>query len=92
MEYYEINPTPTTNVFDKWEGSKRTELKKFDRTIHYKGFDIKRNTNVPVGAVGYWEIPELRYIEIGGIKKGFLTVSITQAKEVIDRYIHLNTK
>lgn len=76
--------------FDRYEGSRRHEIKVYDRTIDYKGFEIKRNSYVPVGGVGYWEVPKLKYIGIGGILTGFLTVSIIQSKEAIDKYYELN--
>jgi hypothetical protein len=76
--------------FDRYEGSRRTEIKVYDRTINYKGFEIKRNSYIPVGGEGYWEVPKLKYITIGGIKEGFLTVSIIQSKEAIDKYYDLN--
>jgi len=89
------------DIFDKHEGCKRTEKKVYDRTIMYKGFEIKRNTNVPQGAEGYWEVPKLKWRGVGesstgnvidenGNKFGFLTVSITQAKEAIDKYMEYN--
>lgn len=78
--------------FDRYEGSRRTEIKVYDRTIEYRGFEIKRNSYIPVGAEGYWEVPELNYLTVGGIKKGFLTVSILQSKEAIDKYYDFNMK
>lgn len=76
--------------FDRHEGSRRTEIKVYDRTIEYRGFEIVRNSYIPKGAEGYWEVPDLHYLAIGGVKKGFLTVSIIQSKEAIDRYFELN--
>lgn len=76
--------------FDRYEGSRRTEIKVYDRTIEYRGFQILRNSYIPVGGVGYWEIPKLKYVGIGGIKEGFLTVSIIQSKEAIDKWFVLN--
>lgn len=76
--------------FDKHEGERRTEIKAYNRVIDYRGFEILRNGYVPNGADGRWEIPELNYITIGGIKKGFLTVSIIQSKEAIDKWFSLN--
>jgi len=76
--------------FDRYEGSRRTEIKAYDRVIEYRGFEIVRNSYIPVGAEGYWEIPRLKYFGIGGIKKGFLTVSIIQSKEAIDKYYEFN--
>ena len=76
--------------FDRYEGSRRTEIKHYDRTIEYRGFKIKRNQYVPNGADGRWEVPELHYIDIGGVRKGFLTVSILQSREAIDRWYALN--
>lgn len=76
--------------FDRYEGSRRHEIKVFDRTIEYRDFEIKRNSYVPNGAEGRWEVPELFYIAPGGVKKGFLTVSIIQSKEAIDKYYSFN--
>ncbi|MFW6225473.1 MAG: hypothetical protein ACOC3V_00775 [bacterium] len=78
--------------FDRYEGSRRHEIKVFDRTINYRGFEIKRNSYIPNGADGRWEVPELHYIAPGGVKKGFLTVSIIQSKEAIDKYYEFNIK
>lgn len=78
--------------FDRYEGSRRHEIKVFDRTIEYRGFDIKRNSYVPNGAYGKWEIPTLKHLALGGIKTGFLTVSIIQSKEAIDKFFELNKK
>lgn len=78
--------------FDRYEGSRRHEIKVFDRTIYYRGFAIKRNSYIPNGAYGKWEVPNLKYIAPGGIKTGFLTVSIIQSKEAIDKYFELNKK
>jgi len=78
--------------FDRYEGSRRHEIKVFDRTIEYRGFHIKRNAYIPNGADGRWEVPELKYIAIGGIKTGFLTVSIIQSKEAIDKYYQMNVE
>lgn len=78
--------------FDRYEGSRRHEIKVFDRTIKYRGFDIKRNSYVPNGAYGRWEVPMLKHIALGGIKTGFLTVSIIQSKEAIDKYFELNKR
>lgn len=76
--------------FDRYEGSRRTEIKVYDRVIEYRGFNIVRNSYIPVGGVGYWEVPTLKYVGIGGIKQGFLTVSIIQSKEAIDKWFELN--
>jgi hypothetical protein len=76
--------------FDRYEGSRRTEIKVYDRAIDYRGFQILRNSYIPVGAEGYWEVPTLKHLAIGGIKDGFLTVSIIQAKEAIDKYYDFN--
>ena len=78
--------------FDRYEGSRRHEIKVFDRTILYRGFEIKRNAYVPQGAYGKWEVPNLKYVALGGIKTGFLTVSIIQSKEAIDKYFDWNLK
>jgi len=78
--------------FDRYEGSRRHEIKVYDRIIEYRGFQILRNSYVPVGGVGYWEVPNLKYVGIGGIKEGFLTVSIIQSKEAIDKWFELNQK
>ncbi len=78
--------------FDRYEGSRRHEIKVFDRTIEYRGFEIKRNAYIPNGADGRWEVPALKYIAIGGIKTGFLTVSIIQSKEAIDKYYQMNVE
>jgi len=76
--------------FDKYEGERRTEIKAYGRTIIYRGFKIRLNKYIPNGADGRWEVPELKYIAPGGITEGFLTVSITQAKEAIDKNFMLN--
>ena len=78
--------------FDRYEGSRRHEIKVFDRTIWYRGYAIKRNAYVPQGAFGKWEVPDLKYLDKGGIKTGFLTVSIIQSKEAIDKYFNWNLK
>lgn len=92
-----IKPFSLTQIdklkdFDRYEGSRRHEIKFFDRTINYRGFEIKRNAYVPQGAYGKWEVPHLKHIEVGGIKTGFLTVSIIQSREAIDKYFELNKK
>lgn len=76
--------------FDKYEGDRRTDIKAYDRTIEYRGFDIKRNAYIPNGGDGRYEVPKLKYIAPGGIVEGFLTVSITQSKEAIDKWFMLN--
>jgi len=76
--------------FDRYEGSRRTEIKVFDRLFEYRGFKVFRNSYIPVGAVGYWEVPDLKYVAIGGIKKGFLTLSKKQAMEAIDKNFVIN--
>jgi hypothetical protein len=86
----EISHSVSNDPFDKHEGDRRTELKNFNRTIHYRGLEIKRNANVPCGAEGYWEVPKLKWFGKGGLHEGFLTVSILQSKEAIDRYYDLN--
>jgi len=78
--------------FDRYEGSRRQEIKVFDRTIWYRGYAIKRNSYVPSGADGRWEVPSLKYVDKGGIKTGFMTVSIIQSKEAIDKYFEWNKK
>jgi hypothetical protein len=87
---YIVKQNINYNIFDKHVGSERTDLKKYDRVISYKGFDIKRNSNVPQGADGFWEVPDLKWFSKGGVQIGFLTVSITQAKEAIDKYLKFN--
>jgi hypothetical protein len=87
---FRTNKIEKLKVFDRYEGERRTEIKYFDRTIEYRGFEIKRNAYLMPGAEGYWEVPELKYIGLGGIKKGFLTVSIIQSKEAIDKYYDMN--
>lgn len=76
--------------FDRYEGDRRTEIKSFDRTIEYRGYRILRNAYIPNGADGRWEVPDLKYIGIGGILTGFLTVSIIQSQEAIDKWFYLN--
>lgn len=76
--------------FDKYEGERRTEIKYYDRTIEYRGFKLRRNSYVPNGAQGRWEVPTLKYVSAGGIKEGFLTVSILQCKEAIDKWFMIN--
>jgi hypothetical protein len=82
----EISHSASTDPFDKHEGERRTELKKYKRVLHYRGFEYKENINVPVGGDGLWEIPELPCFGIGANTKGKLVVSQTQAKEAIDNY------
>ena len=76
--------------FDRYEGERRTDIKSFDRTIEYRGFNIYRNSYIPNGADGRWEVPTLNHITLGGLKMGFMTVSIVQSKEAIDRWFSLN--
>ena len=76
--------------FDRYEGSRRHEIKVFDRTIWYRGYAIKRNAYIIPGADGRWEVPNLKYVAKGGIKTGFMTVSIIQSKEAIDKYFNWN--
>ena len=76
--------------FDRYEGERRTDIKVFDRQEDYRGFRMVRNSYIPNGADGRWEIPTLKYIGIGGILTGFLTVSKTQCIEAIDRWFNLN--
>ena len=76
--------------FDRYEGKRRHEIKVYGRVIKYRGFDIVRNNHVPVGGYGYWEVPTLLVTGIGGMKKGFLTVSIIQSKEAIDKWYDFN--
>jgi hypothetical protein len=90
MEILSIPHQTSNNCFDKHEGCKRTEHKVFNRSFWYKGFEVKRNANVPVGADGLWEIPELKWFGKGGMQKGFLTVSMIQSREAIDRYMEFN--
>jgi len=80
------------DIFDKHEGCQRTEKKVYDRTIMYKGFEIKRNDNVPQGADGRYEVPKLRWWGKGGEQVGFLTVSIKQCREAIDNNMEHNIK
>lgn len=90
MENIILERPQVLDLFDKHEGSQRTDFKVYDRIINYKGFQIKRNTNVPQGALGYWDVPSLKWWSKGGLQVGFLTVSITQAKEAIDKYMEFN--
>ena len=76
--------------FDRYEGERRTDIKAFDRTREYRGFKMHRNAYIPNGANGRWEVPELNYIGVGGLLKGFLTVSIIQSEEAIDKWFQLN--
>ena len=76
--------------FDKYEGERRTEIKAYGRSFEYRGFKVRQNKYIPVGANGYWEVPELKFIAPGGIQEGFLTVSMTQAREAIDKWFMLN--
>lgn len=76
--------------FDRYEGERRTEIKSYDRQENYRGFKMVRNGYIPNGADGRWEVPTLRYIGIGGLKTGFLTVSKTQCKDAIDQWFSLN--
>lgn len=76
--------------FDRYEGDRRTEIKSYDRQENYRGFKMVRNGYIPNGADGRWEVPTLKYIGIGGLKTGFLTVSKTQCKEAIDKWVSLN--
>lgn len=90
IKRFDLKKIEKLKDFDRYEGDRRTEIKVYDRIIEYRGFEIIRNSYIPVGAVGYWEVPRLNYLAIGGIKKGFLTVSITQSKEAIDKYFKFN--
>lgn len=85
-----INDFKLLSPFDRYEGERRTEIKSYDRQENYRGFKMVRNTYIPNGADGRWEVPTLKYISIGGVKCGFLTVSKTQCKEAIDRWFVLN--
>lgn len=76
--------------FDRYEGDRRTDIKSYDRALEYRGYTILRNGYIPNGANGRWEIPNLKYIGIGGVKTGFLTVSILQSQEAIDRWFNMN--
>ena len=76
--------------FDRYEGDRRTDIKSYDRQENYRGFKMVRNGYIPNGADGRWEVPTLKYIGIGGLKTGFLTVSKTQCKEAIDKWFSLN--
>lgn len=76
--------------FDRYEGERRTDIKSFDRQENYRGFKMVRNAYIPNGADGRWEVPTLKYIGIGGILTGFLTVSKTQCMESIDKWFYLN--
>jgi len=76
--------------FDKYEGERRTDIKAFDRNHKYRGFEIKRNSYIPNGGDGRWEVPGLKYIAPGGIVEGFLAVSLTQSQEAIDKWFMLN--
>lgn len=87
-----IKDIPLLADYDRYEGEKRHLIKSYDRCIDYRGYEILRNSYVPNGGYGKWEVPELNHLDIGGIKKGFLTVSITQAKEAIDKWFVMNEK
>ena len=85
-----INDFKMLSPFDRYEGERRTEIKSYDKQENYRGFKIVRNAYIPNGADGRWEVPTLKYIGIGGVKIGFMTVSKTQCKEAIDRWFNLN--
>ena len=91
-KHFSLRNIEKLKEFDRYEGSRRNEIKVFGRTILYRGFEIKRNDYVPSGADGRWEIPTLKFVAKGGIKTGFLTVSIIQSKEAIDKYFDWNKK
>jgi len=88
--HFDIGSIEKLKDFDRFEGSRRHEIKVYGRVIEYRGFNITRNNHVPVGANGYWEIPTLVHTGIGGMKTGFLTVSIIQSKEAIDKWFDFN--
>jgi hypothetical protein len=85
----EIQHHPSDNPFDKHEGDRRTELKNFNRTIHYRGFEIKRNANVPNGGFGFWEIPNLQVFEKGSWKV-FMSCAKNEATTIIDKFYDNN--
>ena len=91
-KHFSLTNIEKLKEFDRYEGSRRHEIKVFDRTILYRGYEINRNAYVPQGAFGKWEVPALKYVDKGGIKTGFLTVSIIQSKEAIDKYFDWNVK
>lgn len=91
-KHFSLSKIEKLKDFDRYEGSRRHEIKVFDRTIWYRGYAIKRNVYVIDGSFGRWEVPNLKYVEKGGIKTGFLTVSIIQSKEAIDKYFDWNVK
>ena len=76
--------------FDRYEGDRRSDIKSFDKSFEYRGYKILRNAYIPNGADGRWEIPELNHIQIGGNKKGFLSVSKIQCVEAIDKWFNYN--
>ena len=78
--------------FHRHEGERRHEIKIFDRIIEYRGYQIKRNAYVPNGGFGRWEVLGLKYIDKGGITENFMTVSIIQSKEAIDKWFDLNER
>ena len=91
-KHFSLTNIEKLKEFDRYEGSRRHEIKVFDRTIFYRGYKIKRNAYIPNGAYGKWEVVDLKYVDKGGIKTGFLTVSIIQSKEAIDKYFDWNVK
>ena len=48
--YFSLTNIEKLKDFDRYEGSRRHEIKVFDRTIEYRGYEIKRNAYVPQGA------------------------------------------
>lgn len=78
--------------FDRYEGDRRTDIKSFDKSFEYRGFIVYRNAYIPNGADGRWEVPELNHIQIGGNKKGLLSVSKIQCKEAIDKWFDYNNR
>ena len=76
--------------FDRYEGERRTDIKSYDRQENYRGFKMVRNGYILNGADGRWEVPTLKYIGLGGLKTGFLTVSKTQCREAIDKWFDMN--
>jgi len=59
----------------------------------YNGFVIMKHTDVPPGGEGMWEVPLLKYREFGNkINTGIRTVSLTQARDAIDKWKDFNDK
>lgn len=72
---------------------KFTEYIKESKDYKYRGYTIVFNKDVPPGADGRWEVPDLHYFKHAHkLTKGFKTVSKIQCEEAINRLFDLNQK